>query len=768
MNGNGIVKRIARWSTFLLCGLLPFFFVPTAWVSIGQAKILLVVVLVVVATIAWIAAALSEGTLRVPKSSLLLAAFLVPMAYLASALGTGASYASFIGGTATQDTVVTVMIWYALFVACTNVLGAGVNRLVTATRLFILGGAVVLLIQIFHLALPSFTFGDALVGQAASVIGSWHDLGIFLGLLLFLSLALIPSPLVTNRLWKSLLIGIAALSGALLVIANFRDVLVALGVVSIIYAIYLWFTSRGFDEMTRHRFTRRAILWVVAVIAFTGLYFGGNVIHTTLPTPLQVTRLEVRPSWQGTFEIGSQVFTQPSTIFFGTGPNTFPRDWGMHKPLSVNATQFWNIDFYSGVGFIPTSFVTVGLLGVVAWAAVCLALLMSIWRMFRRRGEFSSMNTLRAGVIGGAAYMTAFHVLYVPGPALSAITFILFGAVVAGELLGGAIRDRVWSLSFNSWQGRIGSVILVMFVFLVLFGGIQSTRTLLSDILVNRGVVMYNTNGDLAQASRTVGEALLVWPGNDRAHRAAVELGILQFAQLAAAGSTDKAALAELQNTLTATVQHGLTAVTIGGANYQNWLSLARLYGELAGVGVEGAEDRARSAYEEAFKNNPTNPLPLLELAQMDLLAGDDVSAQRNLSAALEIKPNLAVALFLLSQIDARAGDLPAARGKAEAVVQLAPDDALGWYNLGTIYYAEHTYGNAVLAFERAVGIQNDYSNALFLLSASYTYLERFEESATALKAVAALNPANTSLPDMITALEAGENPFAEAKDVTE
>jgi tetratricopeptide (TPR) repeat protein len=249
---------------------------------------------------------------------------------------------------------------------------------------------------------------------------------------------------------------------------------------------------------------------------------------------------------------------------------------------------------------------------------------------------------------------------------------------------------------------------------------------------------------------------------NDRAHRAAIEIGLLQLSQLLSGGETDEATLAQLQDTLATTIQHGLSAVAIENNNYQNWLALARLYGELAGVGVEGAEAAARSAYEEAQKNSPTNPLPFLGLAQLELQASNDVGAREYLLRALEVKPDLAAALFLLSQIEARAGDLPAARARAEAVVQVAPNDSLGWYNLGTIYYAEENYEFAGAAFERAVGIQNDYANALFLLSASYAQLGFYEEGATALRAVAALNPSEASLPDMIAALERGENPFAE------
>ncbi|KKW17410.1 MAG: O-linked GlcNAc transferase, partial [Candidatus Kaiserbacteria bacterium GW2011_GWA1_50_28] len=402
--------------------------------------------------------------------------------------------------------------------------------------------------------------------------------------------------------------------------------------------------------------------------------------------------------------------------------------------------------FYSGVGFIPTSFVTVGLLGVVAWGAVILALLMSVLSLMRRRAESSKANVTLSLLVGAAVYLTAYHVLYVPGPALSALTFMFFGFLVAGELLTGSVRERVWAPSLDPWKYYVSVGVLTVFALLILFGGLQFARTLVSGMLVNRSVTIYNSTQNIENASRSVNTALKVLPANDRAHRAAIELGLLQLKQLII---------------LTSTIQHGLTAVSIESTNYQNWLSLARLYGELAGVGVEGAEERARSAYEEARKSSTTNPYPLLALAQLDLLKKDESSARANLLSALELKPNLAMALFLLSQIDARAGNLAEAAKSAEEVVRVVPEDPLGWYNLGTIYYVSGKYENSTAALGRAVGLKNDYANALFLLSASYAALERFDDARTALREVIALNPSVTSLPEMLARLEKGENPFA-------
>lgn len=751
--------EIARWSLLTLFTLLPFFFLPVAWISVLQAKALLVTIIAVVATVAWVAHALSEGSLRLPKSPLLLAAALVPLAYLVSAFVTGATWMSFVGGGGQQDSVITVLTWYALFVSSLVVLSGGYDRIGSALRGLLIGGGIVLFIQLIHLFVPNFTFGGALVGQAASVVGSWHDLGIFMGLLFFLSVALLSTALAQGARWKLALRAMAVLSFLLLIVINFNDVWIGVFSLVVGYAVALWFVSRGAEEEARRATDRRIFVWGAIAIVIVGLYVGGTTVHSLLPSSLQVTQLEVRPSWQGTYLVGSSSLTQPSSIFFGSGPNTFPREWVMHKPLSVNATQFWNVDFYAGVGFIPTALVTIGLMGALAWGALCLAVLYSVWRVLRARRS-GSEGIIQTLLVASAVYLTAFHILYVPGPMLSALLFLMLGMMVAAEFLSGTVRTWDLKLSLDTWREQLGVAILAVFSIAVLVGGVQSVRALTSDMFVNRSVIVYNKTQDFARASRQTEIALAILPNNDRAHRAAVELGILQLAQLVAQDATSEEVRQNLQNTLTATIQHGLQAVAIESGNYQNWLLLARLYGDLAGAGVEGAEEQARAAYAEAQKNNPTNPLPSLGLAQLDLLSGKDTAARENLNKALEIKPDLAPAHFFLSQIEARAGNLDAALERAVAVVQIAPNDALSWYNAGTILYTKKDYENAAIALERAVGIQNDYSNALFLLSASYAALNRLNDALTAMRAVEALNQGNENVATMVKQLESGKNPF--------
>ncbi|MBI4080037.1 tetratricopeptide repeat protein [Candidatus Kaiserbacteria bacterium] len=747
-------EPVARWCAFLLFFLTPFFFIPVPWIGVAQAKVFLAVGLATVGFVAWIAMSLRESEIRIPKSPLLIAALLIPLAYLVSAFVAGPSWSSLIGDGSGQDTVVVFVIWYVALFLSAVVLGAQANRTALALRLLSLGTLIVLVAQTARLLLPAFTFGGALSLPATSVVGSWHDLAIYLALALFLSLSLLGSEVFAGA-WRYLLLLAALGSALLLVVVNYTDVWLALGAIALVYA---YFRFRTPPSDPRFGGYRAALLWLAFSVLAFAMYFASTPLQRALPASLQITQVEVRPSWQGTFAIGREVFAEPSQIFFGAGPSTFPRQWGLYKPLSVNETQFWSTDFYYGVGFIPTSLVTTGIAGLLAWIAVCAALLWSFLKLFR---ETFSASLMRAALIFSTAYLTVYHIVYVPGPAISLLTFLLFGAMIAEEVSSGAISRALVSVSWDFWRGKVAAVALSIAGLVLLFGGVQSARAIVSDTLVNRAVAQYRTSLNIGSSLRSVSLALLVLPGNDRAHRAAVELGLLQLQELAAKSDGSAEAQSRLQETLNAAIQNGLAAIQIDNRNYQNWLTLARLYSELAGAGVSGAEQAARDAYVQAASTGPTNPLPYLGLAQLDLMRGNDGAARENLGKAIAIKPDLAAAHFLLSQIHARTNKLQDALQSAATAVQIAPDDALGWYNQGTILYAMEDYQNAAASFERAVSLQNNYANALFLLGLSYYRLERSDDALRVLRVVAESNPEDAALHSTIQKIEGGLDPFS-------
>ncbi len=750
-----IADNITRWCVIVIATLLPIFVVPLPWISAPQAKLLLIAGFSLVALVAWLVARLFEGYLVIPRNLLLLTGALLPIAYGISAFVTGGTWTSLIGTTVAQDTVVIVCIWYALLLIVALAFpdkGGAMRKLLQG---FLLGSLVLVVFQILRLFKPDLlSLGGYLSGSSSSIFGTWHDLGIIAGLLLFLAIALWDTSIVQNAFWKVVLVLLGLGSLVLLVIINTIDVWYAVAILSLVYGMY-----RIIEEMRGGAGMNAAIvgavLWLIVAAGAGAAGHWSSKIYDRLPTKLQIVQLEVRPSWMGTYLIGQKALSGGKQLVFGSGPNTFTREWGLFKPAGVNQTDFWNVDFNSGVGFIPTTFVTTGIVGLAAWTLFLLAFLWSIVKLFTTSQE-PIIRRVHAAILAAALYIVAFQVIYVPGIALSALLFLFAGMVITLELAGREWEPILVGLRAVSVAGIVRIIVVVVALGLVSLAPLTALRATSSDLFVQRAAAVYAKTGKLDDSRALVQQALKIFPQNDIAHRAAVEVGLLQLSQLMQSGKNDDAAKKQLESDLQVTIAHGLSAVSIDGADYQNWLELASLYQNLSGVGIQGAYQNAKDAYLRTIGENPTNPLAHVRLAQLAIDQKDLNFALDHLNTAIKLKPNFAAAYYLRSQVLATEGSFAPAIEDAGAAAQLTPQDPVGWYNLGTILYSAQSYDLASQALGRAVSLQNNYSNAMFMLALSWDKLGKHADALAAMQAVQKLNSTDATVAQIIANLEAG------------
>lgn len=740
----------ARYSLIVFAFLLPFFFFPGGSVMLSQGKMVLATALVACAAFLWCIATLF-GAQRIPRHGLIAVAALIPIAYAISATTSGWQSSSIVSGLGSHDTVVSASLWFASLLVGAAIFRDRPRESIRLLRAFLIGTMILMLFQIAKLIWPAALSFGLFQNEASSLVGSWHDLGIVASVSVILSL-LLSRTAIAAGLWKWTLIAVAALGLVVMFVVNMADIWYVFAAICALVALFTWY--RPLEGVN---IVRSLAFWLALAVISIALGYFGTTIHSYIPEPFKVVAIEVRPSWEGTFAIGRQTFSESRTLFFGSGPNSFSHSWALHKPLSVNTTDFWSFDFNAGVGVVPTAFVTLGLIGLIAWGLVSLGFLEALRRMIRRPQNMESRIT--TSLAAAILCMFVFHVTYAPGLAISMMLFLFLGVFIA-TLMSPArnpleIQENVEPLS-TSRVDMVGAGVAAILILVV--AGV-SGRALASDILVNKSVIAYADDKDAAKASDSIARALVLWPSNDRAHRAAVELGMVSLAEQAQSAN-DVAAQQKLQTTLSDAIQHGLTAVSINGSDYQNWLTLALLYQELAGAGVEGAYDQAKQAYSSARAENPTNPVPVFRLAQLETLKGNREGALQLLAEATQLKPNFAAAYYLGSQLYAQGQQYQEAAQAGAIAVQLVPQDPLGWYNLGTILYAANAPRDAAAAFSQAITLQPDYSNAIFMLSLAYAKLGETDASVSTMTRVKELNPDDPTLSRMIQNIQAKKDPF--------
>ena len=137
-------------------------------------------------------------------------------------------------------------------------------------------------------------------------------------------------------------------------------------------------------------------------------------------------------------------------------------------------------------------------------------------------------------------------------------------------------------------------------------------------MLVSASAVAYTKTNDIQHALALVGSALTANSHNARAQRAAVEIGLLELFPNLFAG---RYAGGRRASEITAGDHRARSCrrVSIDSGGYRNWPAIANLYQSLAGVGVQGAYENAKMAYERARTDNPGSPLPLISLAQLNI-----------------------------------------------------------------------------------------------------------------------------------------------------
>jgi tetratricopeptide (TPR) repeat protein len=711
---------------------------------------------VTVALILWAVARLMEQRMEFANTGVLWSALLLVGGYAVSAALSADILRSFIGYGFERDTVMAILVLVAALSAVALIFQKK-GHLVWIQHTMLASFLILGLLQVARIVLgadvvfPSIFSTDA----TANILGSWNDLGIFSGLVVLISIvgfAYLSLKGAVRILWY----GAFAVALFLLAMVNLSPVWAALAIISLVFLIYTLsaalYSARTADQQKARlpwgRLAPSAAVFLVSVL----FLLAGSAIGERVVGVFDVAHIDVRPSWEGTIQVGSAAYED--RMLFGNGPNTFVYTWAQHKPMGVNGTNFWNVDFTYGIGLIPTTFISGGLVVGLLWLLFLGSFVYLGFRILTKAIANNALSYLTMSTFIGATYLWVLAIVYVPQITMLTYAFIFTGACVAALRLAGIVRTREVDASRGLAPNfLLMSTLVTVVVVAAAIVVVEADRVMASSALT-RSVAMANT-GDFNEAHRILSNAGFIGKdgrvGQVRANIGVAELGNL----LADLQRTDSNELrSAIQSRLSETIRAAQEAIENDPLNYRNRLLLADIYAQLAPLGIEGARASAVDMYAQAAKLNPTTPLVPLRLAQLALAGNDMGNARTHLRDALELKANYTSAHFLLSQIEIREGNTRGAIASTEAAALLAPNNPGLLFQLGVLYYSEEEYQNAVAALEAAIALQPDYANALYFLGLSYDRLGNREGALAAFTRVAELNPDNTEVANIVAALQ--------------
>ena len=640
-----------RNTFFIVLGtifLLPLFFIPGGALDLTSAKSLLIVLGIAIGALVFLFETWKAKELVLPKSALIVVVALLPLIYFLSALLSTPSSLSLLGYNFEVGTFAFILLGSALLVTSAVVFG-DTGRTLQAVLATFAALTLVVLISLVKIIWPNNFFGESI----GNPMGIWTDLGVVLPLLSVLSI-LILGMLPMRRTFKLIFYGVFALSIALAAIINFETA----NVLSLVFAILLFLYFVKLEKKEKGAKTKKAKaddVWflpvILAIVSLTLLVNPMN-LGEKISKFSNVTNSEVRPTLSTTLGISKSVLTQSG--LFGSGPNTFSRDWLLYKPQEVNATPFWGVAFPYGAGFIPTQIAATGIIGTALWIAFLVLVLGLVLKALANlpnsiAERFALVTTLVSTIL---LWTGAF--LYTPSSVLLMLAFALTGIFVAMCCEAGIITLKTFNLKETTTKVTTGAI----------FAGITIGAVVLLYTGGEKAIAQYHFQKALNLANKSEANLLIIEKEVESAIKLApldsylLALSQINFvkAQTAANAATGKPAdnRKVFEESLAKSVQAAKAAVATNPENFANWLYLGNIYAALvpAPLSVSGAYENAKLAYTEAFKRNPSNPeIPLL-FAYLEISRNNLADARLYIMSSLALKDDYTQARNLLEQLN--------------------------------------------------------------------------------------------------------------------
>jgi len=752
---EGTLSRVARLALYALFALLPVLFISGTALTTDAVKFLLVSVCTLLALVATVGAGLQEGRLYVPRSAALYAfGALALVLFVTGLLASDVTRAMFgeLGDIRTAFALALALVLFALIPSVYH----RPEHVVRAMTVFAVGALLGLALMLARNVL-GIPLGFP---KTFSVVGSWNAYGFFAGTMLLFSLPLLSLPR-TSLFWKLGAV-IAVSSFVIVALVNYSLVWVGIGLLALIL-LALYFSS---GKRKTSAVTLTFLLIIASVLFFLLESPMGSISGAIGGTP------EIAPSWAGTGAIAERVIAEEP--FTGVGLNNFAYAWEKYRPASISDTAFWRARFEGGVGLMPSFAVEGGLVVVIAILAF---LVFAVGRSIRDviRAVYleggSWEEALTIGLFSASVFTLFEWVLYPSNTFLFFFGVIVLGLATALSELHRAEESRVIELFGNAAKGFVASLALILLAVLAVGGMYSVVMRGAADFAFRTALAEYNEKGESNNARIQIERAIALYGNNAAYYRAVTDLERVRITNITAKEDVRKENVqASIQEAISRGIQYGNKAIELSRADSENWRSLGMLYATVIPL-VDGAGSKATEEYSGARDRSPRDPLLLTEFAQVHIAqaelarrSNDAAKTQSEINAAIQlleeattVKRDYASAHFLLAQLYSANGKEKEALARAVAAYQLAPKEVGVAFQLGVLAYRAKDYRTARTALEKALSINENYSNARYFLGLVLADQGSTADAIAAFEKVLALNVGNKEIETILANLRAGK-----------
>ncbi len=748
--------------------LVPLWFMTKTLDVLELNKQTLLVVLTMVALMAWLGKAILEKKLTLTRSWMHAVVVLFGLGYLVVSLFSQDRYLSLVGNLGQMQWAFTSVAAFVLFYLVM------VNTVNTTTKLYdlllaFLGSSVV--VGLYGIsqaagAYPLAWLAPLTANAGFNTIGSFNSLAVYLTVPLIIAASLTvlgckDEGCVLGRGSKSslaakgLVWAALAISTLVLVLVDYwvAWALVLIGSFLLVGITYLRTKSIGHP-------TKVIVPGVLCLLA-VALLIWKTPINLNIPG-------EVAPSPSHSWEIAKN--TLQDHALFGSGPGTWIFDYAKYRSSAANLTQFWQIRFDRGYDSLLSLLAMLGIVGTSLWLIlVGSGIGKSVHHLMRERSDDTWQAYLTVFVGWVMTVLIAF--LYNFNFSHHFLFWFLLALLAALVSNGTITLDGRKSPSANTALSILLVVISVCAFSVTWLAG----QRLVADAKYSSSVVSFRNGHDIQESIDALNSAVALNRLNDSYYRNLSQAYLIRLSkELQGQPSQDKATL--INSLVSAAIDTAKKATEVSPSNVDNWSNLATVYQAIASF-TRGADEFAIKNYQEALSREPNNPAFYNEIGKLyvlrsdayrTLLSSNDAKTRADaegnvkseldkaagfLNQSIQVKPDFALAHYSLGIVYERQGRLKDAITKLEQVLGVNNKDVGTAFQLAILYYRDGQKDKSLNLFEQIVAFDPSYANARWYLASLYEERGRYDDAIAQVMEVKKTNPDNQLVNQRLEAL---------------
>lgn len=659
-------------------------------------------------------------TLFDKKTSWILLGFLLVM-LLSSLIATAPRNALF--GTLSEtpsfalifSLIIIFYVAYASLKKFSNVLGL----LLVMAGVYVISFLHLVIRVIFGPGVLSFGFLNTLT---SSLIGSWTDFAFISLLMVILSvICLEMGKFVSKAKWITLTVGIMGMIG--LFLANITWVWALAGAMLIIVSVYIFSMAFWNPEKSSYEKGRPAPWYSLGtfILVLIGFLFG-SVIMSPITKIRPLVYNEVYPNISATAHATwASIREKPIT---GVGLSSFNHIWNNVKPVALSGTDSGSFEFSTGYSFLGTLVATTGVLGILAILAIIWLIGRQYYLIVRKGFQDPSHRFSGMLVIAGSVMLSIATIIDYPG-----IVILVLWAVFLGALWNIAHDNDEYQIPFvhDPRTSFFGILTVLVFVFV---GGafVYITIRQTASVFAYGSSLKAFANNDRTGGVQQLTEANQLW-ATDFYNRTLASQSLIEVQNIKPDQNTSKDALSqEVQRVLSVGMSYADVSTKLDSKNYRNWVALGNVYQFFTGLKVDGAADRAKDAYTKAKALSPNDRTLDLLFANLAVAQGDTDGAKKIVTDSIASYPTVDAYLWLYQQ-DIQTKDYSDAETHLLAAIQINPNDSNLLSELGTLYFVQGKYNNALAPFSKSLAINRNQPITFAFLGVSYEALGQTDQA---------------------------------------